>query len=156
MLLEKVYQPDIMAYESGKPGAYFMIEVVEDASLAEEAERVFTRFLGKTRCYQGALVNQGRIKVLSIFPKAGGDYSVSVVADISAEEELRRFGSFAGVDWWSEANFFDWLQTYLQRGRADSMSQEDQGLLKREFIGWMRDAALTFTSMRGKSVGRAF
>ena len=156
MLLEKVYQPDIMAYEEGRPGAMFVIEVVENPAEETEAERAFVRFMANSSCYHGALVSQGRIQVLDVFPTGAGLGEVKVLAEIAAGEELKRFGAFAGADWKSEENFFDWLQTYIQRERADSLSLEDQALLRQEFLPWLQGAQLNFTSLRGKSIGRAF
>lgn len=68
MLLEKIYQPDIAVYQEGVLGPMFMVEVVENQGLAQEAQERLTRFMASQVCFRGAIVVDGLMSILDIFP----------------------------------------------------------------------------------------
>ncbi len=157
MLLEKIYQPDIAVYQEGVLGPMFMVEVVEAASLSAEAEATFVPFMARHLCFRGAVVNQGRMRVLDVFPSSNPDMpDVSTVAEIDLERELRQFSGKSGQVWSSERNFFEWLKSFLLNDSATSLSQSDLDAFRREVLPWTKDWIVEFTSLRGKSFGQAY
>lgn len=156
MLLEKIYQPDISIYQEGVLGPMFMVEVVEDSLMDEEAETRLKQVMGQQVCYHGALVNQGRMRVLDIFPNGVGSHYVTIAAEIDLSDELRRFAGYSGELWTSEKNFFVWMQTYAQNETAMYLKTEDQEALRAEVLPWIKGSIIEFTSLRGNPIGQAF
>ena len=156
MLLEKVYQPDISVYQDGVLGPIFMIEVVEDPALAMAAEERIKQCMAHQICYHGALVNEGRMRVLDIFPNSFLGHDVKIAADIDLSEELRRAGEYSRALWSSERNFFAWIHVYVQNESAESLSPVDQEILRREVLSWINGLMLDFTSLRSNPIGQAF
>ena len=156
MLLEKVYQPDIMVYQEGVLGPIFMIEVVEDPHLVMAAEERLKQFMAHQICYHGALVNEGRMRVLDIFPNSLGSYNLKIAADLDLSEELKQFSKNCRELWNSEKNFFAWMQAYARSECANSLSAVDQETLRREVLSWIKGLIPDFTSLRGNPIGLAF
>ena len=145
-----------MVYQNGVLGPIFMIEVVEDPALALAAEERLKQCMAHQICYHGALVNQGRMRVLDIFPNSFLGHDVKIAADIDLSEELRRASEYSRALWSSERNFFAWIHAYAQNESAKSLSPVDQEILRREVLSWIKGLMLDFTSLRGNPIGLAF
>ncbi len=156
MLLEKVYQPDISVYQDGVLGPIFMIEVVEDPARATAAEERLKQRMAAQICYHGALVNEGRMRVLDIFPNRFLGHDVKIAADLDLSEELKRVSEQSRELWSSERNFFEWIHGYAQNESAKSLSPVDQEILRREVLSWIKGLILDFTSLRGNLIGQVF
>ena len=156
MLLEKVYQPDISVYQEGVLGPMFMVEVVEDPRLAAEAEARFIAFLAHHLCHRGAIVHQGQMRILDIFPSSQRDAKVSVAAEVDLALELRNFSSRSGEVWSGERNFFDWFKNFVDNGAAKSLATADLDVLRREVLPWTRGFIVELTSLLGKAFGQAY
>ncbi len=145
-----------MVYQDGVLGPIFMIEVVEDPALAMAAEERIKQCMAHQICYHGALVNEGRMRVLDIFPNSFLGHDVKIAADIDLSEELRRASEYSRALWSSERNFFAWIHVYVQNESAKSLSPVDQEILRREVLSWINGLMLDFTSLRSNPIGQAF
>ncbi len=155
MVLDKVYQPDIYVFGKDEYAPQFLIEVVEDPSLEGIALEHLQKAMAGRRCYRGAIVVAGVIKLIDLEVKAGHQLQAKIVGEVDLSEALK-VSARSQQHQYSEENFFVWLKQYAAMGIAFGISEEDQQLLEFRLLPFLYGAEIEFMSLRGNPAAAAF